>query len=143
MEENQIDFGRNIEFNIKRRIAVIKLNRLHRSNSFTIDFLRELEKALTFCQNNEKVKIIILTANGNSFSTGMDLGEITKYDYNDVKELEFRAASICKILYNGKPIICAINGRNMGEGVVFSICCDYRITVEDAFFQMPEINTSI
>ena len=143
MEENQHDFGKNIEFSIKRRIAIIKLNRTSRSNSFTIPFLRDLEKALDFCQNHKKIKIIILTANGTSFSTGMDLGEITKYDYNGVKELEHRAASICKILYNGKPVICAINGRTLGEGVVFLTCCDYRIAVQDSYFQMPEINSAI
>ena len=143
MEENQQFFGKNIEFSIKRRIAIIKLNRTHRSNSFTIPFLRDLENALDFCQHNEKVKVIILTANGSSFSTGMDLGEITKYDYNDVKELERRAASICKILYNGKPIVCAINGRTLGEGLVFLVCCDYRIATQESFFQMPEINSAI
>jgi enoyl-CoA hydratase len=143
MEENQQYFGKNIEFSLKRRIAVILLNRTYRSNSFTIPFLRNLEKALEFCQNHEKVKVIILTANGSSFSTGMDLGEITKYDYNDVKELERRAASICKLLYNGKPVICAINGRTLGEGVVFLTCCDYRIAVQESYFQMPEINSAI
>jgi enoyl-CoA hydratase/carnithine racemase len=143
MEKNQQYFGKNIEFSIKRRIAIIKLNRTHRSNSFTIPFLTDLENALDFCQHHEKVKVIILTAYGTSFSTGMDLGEITKYDYKDVKELERRAASICKILYNGKPVICAINGRTLGEGVVFLTCCDYRIAVQGSFFQMPEINSAI
>ncbi|MBY9018994.1 MAG: enoyl-CoA hydratase/isomerase family protein [Candidatus Lokiarchaeota archaeon] len=143
MEEKFKKFGEYIEFSVNRHFGIITLNRIHRSNSFTIDQLKHLKKAIEFCQNNEKIKGIILTANGNSFSTGMDLGEITKYDYKDVKELEHLAASICQLLFNGKPAICAINGRTLGEGVVFLVCCDYRLAVKDSFFQMPEINSAI
>jgi len=73
----------------------------------------------------------------------MDLSAIDGADHVAVKKLEGTAADICKLLYNGKPAICAINGRTMGEGVVFSICCDYRIAVETSFFQMPEIYSGI
>jgi enoyl-CoA hydratase len=31
----------------------------------------------------------------------------------------------------------------MGEGVVFMICCDYRIATSNSFFQMPEIYSGI
>jgi enoyl-CoA hydratase len=143
MPENRYNFGEYIKFSILRHFGIITLNRVHRSNSFTISQLKHLKEAVEFCQNNEKIKGIILTAKGNSFSTGMDLGEITQYDYKDVKELEHLAASICQLLYNGKPAICAINGRTMGEGVVFLVCCDYRIAVKESFFQMPEINSAI
>ena len=143
MSENHFDFGDYIDFSVNRHFGIITLNRIHRSNSFTINQLKHLKNAIESCQNNEKIKGIVLTANGNSFSTGMDLGEITKYDYKDVKELEYLAASICQSLYNGKPAICAVNGRTLGEGVVFLVCCDYRIALKDSFFQMPEINSAI
>jgi enoyl-CoA hydratase/carnithine racemase len=128
MSINNLDFGEYIEFSVKKRFGTITLNRVQRSNAFTIDQLRHLKKAIEYCQNNDKIRGLILTNNGSSFSTGMDL---------DV------AADICKLLFNGKPVICAINGRTMGEGVVFSICCDYRIAVKDSYFQMPEIRSGI
>jgi enoyl-CoA hydratase/carnithine racemase len=31
----------------------------------------------------------------------------------------------------------------MGEGVVFMVCCDYRIATKASFFQMPEIYSGI
>ena len=143
MSNNELDFGEYIEFSINKRFGIIRLNRIHRSNAFTIDYLNNLKKAIEYCQINSKVKGLILTNNGASFSTGMDLGEITKYDYTQVKELESIAATICKVLYNGKPAICAVNGRTMGEGVVFLACCDYKIATKESFFQMPEINSAI
>ncbi len=143
MPSNNLDFGEFIEFSVKKRFGVITLNRVHRANAFTIDQLRNLKKAIEHCQKSDKIRGIILSNNGTSFSTGMDLGAIDGSDYASVKELEGTAADICKLLYNGKPAICAINGRTMGEGVVFLICCDYRIATKDSFFQYPEINSGI
>jgi len=143
MSSNKLNLGEYIEFSIKRRFGIIILNRIHRSNSFTIEQLEYLKNALIHCQQNEKIKGVILTANGDSFSTGMDLRAVTSYDYEGVKKLEQLAAQVCELLYNGKPSICAINGRTLGEGVVFLVCCDYRIAIKDSFFQMPEINSSI
>jgi enoyl-CoA hydratase/carnithine racemase len=136
-------FGNFIEFSIQKNFGIAKLNRIERSNSFTIEFLRDLKACIEFCQQNDKIKGLILTAYGTSFTTGMDLGAVTSYNYDQVKTLEKLAADICKLLYNGKPAICAINGRTFGEGVVFLTCCDYRIAVRDSFFQMPEINSAI
>lgn len=143
MASNNLNFGEYIEFEVKKRFGVITLNRVHRSNAFTIDQLTNLKKAIDYCQKNEKIRGIILTNNGTSFSTGMDLAFIDGSDHAAVKELEGEAAKICKLLFNGKPVICAVNGRAMGEGVVFLTCCDYRIAVRDSFFQMPEINSGI
>jgi enoyl-CoA hydratase/carnithine racemase len=143
MSSDDLDFGQYIEFSIQKRFGMITLNKVNRSNAFTIEQLEYLKKALIYCQKSDKIKGLILTANGDSFSTGMDLNAVTSYNYTGVKKLEKLAAQICELLYNGKPSICAINGRTLGEGVVFLICCDYRIAVKDSYFQMPEINTAI
>jgi enoyl-CoA hydratase/carnithine racemase len=143
MSVNNLDFGEHIEFSVKKRFGIITLNRTQRSNAFTQDQLGHLKDAIEYCQNNSKIRGVVLTNNGSSFSTGMDLDDINGADHVAVKKLEGTAADICKLLYNGKPAICAINGRTLGEGVVFSICCDYRIAVKNSFFQMPEIHSGI
>ena len=143
MSSNNLDFGEYIEFTVKKKFGIIILNRVHRSNAFTIEQLENLKDAVEYCQNSENIRGLILTNNGTSFSTGIDIGTIDGRDHDAVKYLESTAATICKLLYNGKPAICAINGRTMGEGVVFSICCDYRIATKESFFQMPEIFSGI
>ncbi|NVM46574.1 MAG: enoyl-CoA hydratase/isomerase family protein [Candidatus Lokiarchaeota archaeon] len=143
MSVNNLDFGEHIEFSVKKRFGIITLDRIHRSNAFTQEQLEHLKKAIDHCQEYSNIRGIILTNNGSSFSTGMDLDAIDGADHVAVKKLEGTAAEICKLLFNGKPAICAINGRTMGEGVVFSVCCDYRIAVKSSFFQMPEIFSGI
>lgn len=143
MSIDKYDFGEYIEFKIKKRFGIIILNRLYRSNAFSIEQLKCLKKAILYCQNNDNIRGIILTNNGSSFSTGMDLGSINGSDHSAVKHLESIAATICKLLYNGKPSICGVNGRTLGEGVVFMMCCDYKIATEASYFQMPEIYSGI
>ncbi len=143
MSSSNLQFGKYIDFIVKKRFGIITLNRLHRSNAFDIEQFENLKKAVDYCQKEEKVRGVILTNNGNSFSTGVDLGAIDGSDHKAVKYLESTAARICKLLYYGKPSICAINGRTMGEGVVFSTCCDYRIATKESTFQMPEIFSGI
>ena len=143
MSVNNLDFGEHIEFSVKKKFGIITLDRTERSNAFTQEQLGHLKEAIEHCQNDNKIRGLVLTNNGSSFSTGMDLDAIDGTDHVAVKKLEGTAADICKLLFNGKPAICAINGRTLGEGVVFSICCDYRIAVETSFFQMPEILSGI
>ncbi|MFW9971005.1 MAG: enoyl-CoA hydratase/isomerase family protein [Candidatus Odinarchaeota archaeon] len=143
MSSNNFQFGEYIDFSIKKRFGIITLNRLHRSNAFDINQFENLKRAIKYCQKDNKIRGLILTNNGNSFSTGVDLGAIDGSDHKAVKYLESTAADICKLIYNGKPAISAINGRTLGEGVVYSVCCDYRIATKVSYFQMPEIFSGI
>ncbi|MFX0038714.1 MAG: enoyl-CoA hydratase/isomerase family protein, partial [Candidatus Heimdallarchaeota archaeon] len=78
-----------------------------------------------------------------SFTTGMDIDEIDGSDHEAVKDYEKTAACIQELFYYGKPVICAINGKAMGDGVAYALCSDYRIAVKNCFFMMPEINLGV
>ncbi|MCK4780319.1 MAG: enoyl-CoA hydratase/isomerase family protein, partial [Candidatus Lokiarchaeota archaeon] len=138
-----IEFGEFIEFSIKKKFGIIKLNRVHRGNAITPEMAKNLKNAIEFCQNSEKIRGIILTGNGTSFTTGMDIDDIDGSDHVAVKEYEKTAASIQDLLYYGKPTICAINGKSMGDGVAYALCSDYRIAIRETFFIMPEINLGV
>ncbi len=143
MKIDNLDFGEFIDFSVKKRFGIITLNRVHRANALTLGMLKDLTKTIEYCQTNEKIRGLILTGKGNSFTTGMDLSMVNGIDRAIVKDLEETAARIAKLLYNGKPVICAINGKAMGDGVAYSLCADYRIAVKNSFFQMPEIFSGI
>lgn len=140
---DNLELGKFIDFSVKKRFGIITLNRLERANALTTEMLKDLKKAIEFCINNENIRGIILTGNGSSFTTGMDIDFINGSDHASVKEYEETAASIAKLIYYGKPTICAINGKAMGDGVAYSLCSDYRIAVKNSFFMMPEINLGI
>ncbi len=138
-----LEFGEFIEFSIKKRFGIITLNRAERANALTTEMLKDLKRVIEYCMDNVKIRGIILTGNGSSFTTGMDIDSIDGSNHAGVKEYEQTAASISKLIYYGKPTICAINGKAMGDGVAYSLCSDYRIAVKESFFMMPEINLGI
>ncbi len=143
MTQNKVDFGEFIEFSVSKRFGIIKLNRVHRANALTIDMVKNLKKAIEYCQNNEKIRGIILTGKGTTFTTGLDMDTIDGSDHMAIKDYEKTAANIAELLFNGKPTICAVNGRAMGDGVAYSLCSDYRIAIKESFFMMPEIKSGI
>lgn len=143
MSLDELEFGENIEFSMKKKFGIIKLNRVHRGNAITPDMAKNLKKALEFCKDTERIRGIILTGNGKSFTTGMDIDEIDGSNHIAVKEYEETAASIQELVYYGKPVICAINGKAMGDGVAYALCSDYRIAVKDCYFMMPEVNLGV
>ncbi|NVM37307.1 MAG: enoyl-CoA hydratase/isomerase family protein [Candidatus Lokiarchaeota archaeon] len=143
MSSENTEFGNFIEFSIKKKFGIIKLNRVHRGNAITTEMAEDLNKAIEFCQNSEKIRGIVLTGNGTSFTTGMDIDEIDGSDHVAVKQYEKTATSIQEFLYYGKPVICAINGKTMGDGVAYALCSDYRIAIKDCYFMMPEINIGV
>ena len=143
MAIENLDFGEFIEFSVKKKFGIINLNRVHRGNAITTGMAKNLKKVIEYCQNTEKIRGIILTGNGTSFTTGMDINAIDGSDHVVAREYEQTAAEIAELIYYGKPTICAINGKAMGDGVAYSLCSDYRIAVKDCFFMMPEINLGV
>lgn len=139
MLDNEVNFGQYIEFKVKNRIGIITLNKTERSNAFDVEQLKNYKKALLYCQNNKRIRAIILTANGKNFSTGIDVASASGKDISVAKNLERLLAEVVRILLNGKPVIAAINGRALGGGLEIPLFCDYRVALNEGYYQMPEI----
>ncbi|GAB4320365.1 MAG: enoyl-CoA hydratase-related protein [Promethearchaeota archaeon] len=143
MTKDELELGTNVGFEVARRIATITLNRPERGNAITFQMLLDVKKALQFCQETRAVRAVILTGRGTSFTTGMDVDSLLAGGPETTRKAETLANEITSLIYNGKPVISAINGKAMGDGVIYALASDYRIAVNDAYFQMPEVNLSI
>ena len=59
MTSNNLEFGEFIDFSVKKRFGIITLNRVSRANALTTDMVKNLKKAVKYCQYNEKIRGII------------------------------------------------------------------------------------
>ncbi|MEX2681851.1 MAG: enoyl-CoA hydratase/isomerase family protein [Candidatus Sigynarchaeota archaeon] len=129
------------------RVRTVRLNRPDKANSLTPDMLESLERALKDAQNDDKVRVVVITGTGDNFTTGMDINALKEYPLEDnpriTARMERLGAETSRILLQGKPSICAVNGRAMGMGIVYTLACDLRYAVESATFKLPEIDASI
>ncbi len=129
------------------RVRTIRLNRPERANSLTPEMLESLERALKGAQEDDKVRVVVITGTGDNFTTGMDINALKEYPIEDnprmTARMERLGAETSRILLQGKPSVCAINGRAMGMGIVYTLACDLRYAVDSASFRLPEIDASI
>nr|MDO8117697.1 enoyl-CoA hydratase/isomerase family protein [Candidatus Sigynarchaeota archaeon] len=61
------------------RVRTIYLSRPDRANSLTPGMLESLERALKAAQDDDKVRVVVITGTGDNFTTGMDINALKEY----------------------------------------------------------------
>ncbi len=128
-----------IEFNVSNGLAILKLNRPDRLNSFTTKMHTEVRAALKQVKQRDDVRCLLLTGNGRGFCAGQDLNDRSVSVSDEAPDL---SASIEKN-YNPLirtltslelPVICAVNGVAAGAGANIAFACDIVFAAKSASF---------
>ena len=134
----------SILYEVKDRIAYIKLNRPEKMNAVNPDVLRELETAIIHCEENEQVRSVVLTGNEKAFVAGADIDHMAKASIGDAYRLADLTMRVQERLADlPKPTIAAISGYALGAGCEIALCCDFRIAADNAILGLPEITLGI
>lgn len=117
-------------------IAVVRLNRPDSLNSFNGALRRELLLAVREVNEDDSIRVVILTGVGRAFSAGADLAEMpaggANFRVEDQLNGEFKPI-LMEIHEAPKPWISAINGACAGIGSAFGMVCDLTVMAEDAY----------
>lgn len=133
-------------------VATITLNRPDRLNAWTGQMAREVRDAVYDAGRNADVRVIVVTGAGRGFCAGADMEALQDIgddasarddgnDFPDWPEYPDTPGPSLEGLYPGrfgylyacpKPVIAAINGPCAGIGLIFTLYCDLRFTVDDA-----------
>ncbi len=142
-----------LEYQLDQHVLTITLNRPDRLNALTRELEDELFHAMRTADEDEEVRVVILTGAGKGFCAGADLealGWISELDWSQVNTEDLRQKLMpSRRLAQGsadfqrtysyfpavrKPIIAAINGVAVGLGFVLPLYCDLRIAADTARF---------
>lgn len=121
-----------IIFEMENNIALITLNRPERRNSINSALLAGLYDSIEQVAKRDDIKAAIITGNGKSFCSGIDLSVIGKENIFDPRGDGVDMPEIfakCE-----KPIIGAINGHTITGGFEIALNCDFLIGSELAMF---------
>ena len=113
-------------------IAWLTLNRPARSNAITQDLLVHLYNYIEMASEDEEIRVLIITGQGKSFCSGIDLAVLEKDNIFDPRNdgLDFPdIIAACK-----KPVIGAVNGPAITGGLELALNLDFLIASENAFF---------
>jgi len=120
----------------KDNIATITMNRPQTLNSLQPVLIDELVNALISVQNDDSVKVAVLTGAGRAFCAGGDLTHIETID-NPVlgRDYILKAAKIVSTIVNmEKPVIAMVNGVAAGAGFNIALACDIIFCAKSARF---------
>jgi len=131
----------------KGHIAHITLNRPEVLNAFNRAMHEKLREAwLDFREDNDLWVVVISGAGDRAFSSGADVREVGA-DRGEEPRRTFWESWFGGDLQEGlevwKPIIAAIDGYCLGEGLTLVLACDLRIASERATFGFPEVGIGV
>jgi len=130
-----------------RGVATITLNRPEVHNAFDDTLIAELTAELNRVEAEPRVRVVILAANGKSFSAGADLNwmrRMSSYSWEDNYRDALALAALMRILNNlRKPTIARVQGAAFGGGVGLVACCDMAVAAEEAKFALSEVRLGL
>ncbi|HON77858.1 MAG TPA: enoyl-CoA hydratase/isomerase family protein [Spirochaetota bacterium] len=136
-----------IEKRIEDDILIVTLKH-GKDNSITDEFYHEMKGIIKELNENPSPKGLILTGEGRFFSSGFNLKMFL--DFKDTKEvadffLNLEEPTLVDLFACKKPVIAALNGHTVANGMILAMACDYRIAVNNpkAKFGMSEIKIGL
>lgn len=126
-------------------VAVITLNRPKARNALNRALLAALHDYLREAVQDDTVRAIVLTGNGEGFCAGADLKEaLGAPDGPDGFWLQYERSGQSLELHRllpklPKPVIAAVNGFALGGGCGLAMSCDLVIASDAATFGYPEV----
>jgi len=137
---------------VKRDGAIARVV-MHRkgNNSIAEDLMVELASAFNELGDDPSVRVVVLASEyGKYFSVGADLTALGTIDRSApdavdqvgamMKRLNAHFSTIEKC---PKPVIAAINGHALGGGSELTLCCDYRVMVEDGRSRIGQTESAL
>lgn len=130
---------------VEKHIAKITLNRPERRNAMLVpDMQTLLIQHLTEAQEDDRVKVIVLSATGPHFCAGEDVRRVPveafglKKGARAPQSLRIRGISKAQLnhslMFSDKAVIAACRGACLGLGFLIPLCCDLIIASETARF---------
>lgn len=124
-------------YDVSDHIATITLNAPERMNTISRVMLRTLTELLVEANEDEDVRVVVLTGNGRAFCAGLDVkaqtqGKGLALGSAGYSDLDLRNTPPTVLHEMNKPTICAVNGGAAGYGLDTALGCDVRVMAEGA-----------
>jgi 2-(1,2-epoxy-1,2-dihydrophenyl)acetyl-CoA isomerase len=125
-----------IRTDISEGIAVVTIDRPARKNAITLAMRSEIETAFRALQDDDTVRTVILTGEGQDFSAGADIAEMGGGGIpGSLMRMRHMHRMVRAVANINKPVIAAVRGNCIGMSWSLALTCDFVITAEDARFQ--------
>jgi methylglutaconyl-CoA hydratase len=129
-------------YEVRRGAAWITLNRPDQRNALSAELVNLLHERLETANADPAVRMIVLTGAGPGFCSGADLNS-PPGSVAGAAGKSHGLPDVLKLILDGKPVICAINGSAFAGGLGLVGASDIVITREDAEFSFSEVRIGV
>lgn len=125
-----------IEYTRDGALARIVINRPERKNALANDMRQELAAAFSAANRDDEVRAVVLSAVGETFCAGADVGKIAVRDVKGSRNnLQNNAHTLIRALYTiEKPVIASVRGPCVGIGLSMALAADMIVASDTARF---------
>lgn len=128
-------------------VATVTLNNPDKHNAFDDVIIAMLTATFNEIAQRSDISVVILQANGKSFSAGADLAwmkRMANYSYDDNFADANKLAQMLKSLnFLPQPTIAKVQGAAFGGAVGLVSCCDIAIASNKASFCLSEVKLGL
>jgi enoyl-CoA hydratase len=124
----------DVLYELRDEVAWITLNRPLILNAVDWSLTYHLGKALERAEADEGAKVVVLTGAGRAFSAGGDLQSGRYYPKPDDIDDGSQMDNVMRIWQMPKPVIAAVRGHALGQGIEIAGMCDMTFAADDAKF---------
>ena len=111
----------------------IALNRPRAANRVNVQMAQELAELAESVNRDDAIRVVVLSGRGSTFSSGWEAVRVRASDRQGLQA----AAAIARI---EKPVVAAINGDAVGQGLELVLAADLRIAARGARFGLPHLS---
>ena len=145
----------HIDLCVEGSIAFAYLQRPHTANALNEELWYELEELANWAQRTSSIRVVVLSAHGQHFCSGIDFtllqsisssfsklppGAKQEWLFEKIQRLQ---KAITAFEDCSKPVIAAIDGACIGGGIDLICACDLRYATKSAQFCVKEIDLAI
>ncbi|MDN3653262.1 enoyl-CoA hydratase/isomerase family protein [Thalassotalea ponticola] len=131
----------------ERGVAHITLNNPQKHNAFDDSVIARLTSIFDCIEQCDDIRVVVLAANGKSFSAGADLmwmKRMASYSRDEnLADANALATMLQRLNFLNKPTIAKVQGAAFGGAVGLVACCDVVLASSHAKFCLSEVKLGL
>lgn len=134
-----------VHYDVEHAVATITLDSPHNRNALSSRLVTQLFEALHRADEDDSVRVIVLTHTGNTFCAGVDLSEASAN--SSAEAATARSVQLIEllraILAQGTPVVASIDGHVRAGGMGIIGACDIVVSGPRSTFALTEAKIGV
>lgn len=137
MDNYSLDLPESLTVDRHDCVAVLAIRRAHKRNALNSATVQGIGRF--FASPPPWAKSVVITSEGEHFSSGLDLSELNDHDaVSGIEHSRMWHRAFAQIEAGPLPAVAALKGATIGGGLELAAAAHLRVAEESSFFAFPE-----